>query len=254
MVLPVDKGELASGLYGDGRMAEPEAIINWLQHYFSIRKELAGKKVLITAGPTYEPIDPVRFIGNHSTGKMGIALAEACRDRGAAVTLIMGPSQQPMPANMEIVKVETAGEMHEAAISRFPATDIAVLCAAVADYRVANPAAEKIKKASANITLELERTPDILRSLGGLKKAHQIVIGFALETNNEKENAISKLRSKNADFIVLNSLNDKGAGFGHDTNKITIFDKAGMQYDFDIRSKKDIASDIINTIIKHSND
>jgi phosphopantothenoylcysteine decarboxylase/phosphopantothenate--cysteine ligase len=252
-ILPVDNGELASGLKGDGRMAEPEAIITYLHQFFAIQHQLLGKKVLITAGPTYEPIDPVRFIGNHSSGKMGIALAEACRDRGAEVTLIMGPTAQPLPGNMRVLNVKTAAEMYDAATALFPGTDIAVFSAAVADYKISNPATEKIKKTNDNLVLEFEKTQDILKTVGGLKKDHQVLVGFALETTNEKEHALGKLASKNADFIVLNSLRDEGAGFGHNTNKITIFDKAGRQYDFDTRSKKEIASDIINTIIQHTN-
>lgn len=252
-ILPVDNGDLASGLKGDGRMAEPEAIVSWLKNFFLIQHQLSGKKVLITAGPTYEPIDPVRFIGNHSSGKMGIALAEACRDRGADVTLVMGPTAQSIPGNMQVLNVTTAAEMYDATTALFPGTDIAVLCAAVTDYRVATPATEKIKKTSDTLILELEKTPDILKTVGGLKKNHQVLVGFALETNNEKEHAINKLNSKNADFMVLNSLRDEGAGFGHNTNKITIFDRGGNQYDFNTRSKKEIASDIINTIIQHPN-
>ena len=253
IILPVDNGELASGLIGDGRMAEPEAIIHSLDHFFLIQHQLKGKKVLITAGPTYEAIDPVRFIGNHSSGKMGIALAEVCRERGAEVTLVLGPTSQLIPKNMEVKQVLTADEMYEAATRIFPKYDIAILCAAVADYRVANPALEKIKKKEENLTLELEKTPDILKALGEIKKDNQFLVGFALETTNEKENAIKKLISKKADLIVLNSLKDAGAGFGFDTNKITIFDKEGNQYDFDTRSKKEIASDIINTIIHQIN-
>jgi phosphopantothenoylcysteine decarboxylase/phosphopantothenate--cysteine ligase len=252
-ILPVDNGELASGLKGEGRMAEPESIVAFLEHFFQRRHELSGKKVLITAGPTYESIDPVRFIGNHSSGKMGIALAEACRSRGAEVTLVMGPTTQPLPKNMQVFNVITAAEMYAATTELFIGADIAILCAAVADYRVAVPAVEKIKKTADTLTLTLEKTPDILKAVGTLKKAHQILVGFALETNNEKEHAINKLNNKNADLIVLNSLRDEGAGFGHNTNKITIFDRNGQQYDFSTRSKKEIASDIIDTIIQHTN-
>lgn len=252
-ILPVDNGDLASGLKGDGRMAEPEAIVTFVKNFFLIQNQLAGKKILITAGPTYEAIDPVRFIGNHSSGKMGIALAEAFRFRGAEVTLVMGPTTQTIPSNMQVYNVTTAEEMYDVTIALFPQADIAVMCAAVSDYRVLNPAKEKIKKTGDKITLEMEKTADILKALGGIKKEHQLLIGFALESNNEKEFALNKLKSKNADFIVLNSLNDKGAGFGHETNKITIFSRNGIQYDFETRSKKEIASDIINTVIKHSN-
>jgi phosphopantothenoylcysteine decarboxylase / phosphopantothenate---cysteine ligase len=249
-IIPVEKGELASGLFGDGRMAEPESIVAWLQNFFTGNQELKGKKVLVTAGPTYEAIDPVRFIGNHSSGKMGVAIAEELKSRGAAVTLVLGPSNIAVAADIELIKVKSAGEMYQACINRFDTSDIAVMSAAVADYTPVTVAEEKIKKNEGTFNIELTKTKDILKSLGEKKKAGQLLVGFALETNNEKEYALKKLQTKNADMIVLNSLNDTGAGFGHDTNKITIFDKAGGEYNFDTKSKKEVAKDIVNTIIK----
>ena len=249
-IIPVENGELASGLIGAGRMAEPEHIISWLETFFSGQQELKGKKVLVTAGPTYEAIDPVRFIGNHSSGKMGIAIAEELKSKGAVVTLVLGPSGVTVPENMEVIKVKSANEMYEACISRFEGIDIAVMSAAVADYTPVSTANEKIKKNENSFNIELTKTKDILNSLGEKKKANQLLVGFALETNNEKEYALNKLQKKNADMIVLNSLNDAGAGFGHDTNKITIFDKQGNEYKFDTKSKKEVAKDIVNTIIK----
>ena len=249
-IIPVENGELASGLIGAGRMAEPEHIISWLETFFSGQQELKGKKVLVTAGPTYEAIDPVRFIGNHSSGKMGIAIAEELKSKGAVVTLVLGPSGVTVPENMEVIKVKSANEMYEACISRFEGIDIAVMSAAVADYTPVSTANEKIKKNENSFNIELTKTKDILNSLGEKKKANQLLVGFALETNNEKEYALNKLQKKNADMIVLNSLNDAGAGFGHDTNKITIFDKQGNEYKFDTKSKKEVAKDIVNIIIK----
>ena len=251
-IIPVENGELASGLKGDGRMAEPENIIKWLEGFFLKSRELAGKKVMVTAGPTYEAIDPVRFIGNHSTGKMGIAIAKEFKSRGAEVTLIVGPVSQVLNGAFNTIKVTSAAEMYEACLKIFPEVDIVVMSAAVADYTITQPSNEKIKKDSGQLTIELKKTTDILKELGKNKKANQFLAGFALETNNEKEFALKKLHSKNADMIVLNSLNDEGAGFGHDTNKITIFDKAGKEYHFDTKSKTAIATDIVNTILKIS--
>lgn len=253
IILPVDNGELASGLYGDGRMAEPEVIIKQIALLFDKQYQLKGKKVIITAGPTYEAIDPVRFIGNHSSGKMGIAIAESCKSRGAEVTLVIGPTTQELPSSIKVVRVDTAAEMFDITTSLFPQHDIALLCAAVADYRVADPATEKIKKNGETLTLTLERTSDILKTLGDIKMQHQIVVGFALETNNEIENAQKKLADKKADFIVLNSLKDPNAGFGHDTNKVIVFEKGGKQYDIPAGSKKQVASDLIDTIITYKN-
>jgi phosphopantothenoylcysteine decarboxylase / phosphopantothenate---cysteine ligase len=249
-IIPVEKGELASGLVGDGRMAEPESIVNWLQVFFSEKPDLKDKKVLITAGPTYEAIDPVRFIGNHSSGKMGVAIAGEMRKRGAAVILVLGPSNVLVPEGIELIRVKSAAEMYDACISRFENTDIAVMSAAVADYTPAEIVSEKIKKNDGNFNIELTQTKDILKSLGEKKNSKQFLVGFALETNNEKEYALKKLQTKNADIIVLNSLNDAGAGFGHDTNKITIFDKQGKEYKFDTKPKSEVAKDIVNTIIQ----
>lgn len=248
-IIPVENGELASGLTGDGRMAEPETIIQWLHHFFLQQTDLAGKKALVTAGPTYEAIDPVRFISNHSTGKMGIAIAEEMSRRGAAVTLVLGPTAEHVAEGIKIVKVKSAEEMFNACINEFGACDIAVMSAAVADYTPVNTATEKIKKTENEFTIALTKTKDILKTLGQQKK-QQLLVGFALETNNEKEYALKKMHSKNADFIVLNSLNDAGAGFGHNTNKITIFDRQGNEHAFGIKTKKEVAADIVNTILK----
>ncbi len=249
-IIPVEKGELASGLIGEGRMAEPENIVHWLENFFLNKLVLKDKKVLVTAGPTYEAIDPVRFIGNHSSGKMGIAIAIEMQQRGADVTLVLGPSGIAVPSNIAVIKVRSANEMYEACLKIFEYSDIAVMSAAVADYTPVNTATEKIKKNDGSFNIELTKTKDILQSLGKIKKNGQFVTGFALETNNEKEYALKKLQAKNADMIVLNSLNDNGAGFGHDTNKITIFDRLGNEYNFDMKSKKEVAKDIVNTIIK----
>lgn len=248
--IPVDKGDLASGLHGEGRMAEPEAILKYITDNFFLTRPLSGKKALVTAGPTYEPIDPVRFIGNHSSGKMGVAIAKELHSRGAEVTLIMGPTQLDFSANgISLKKVTTADEMFNACNDIFDKTDIAVMAAAVADYSPATVANEKIKKAAEDFKVELIKTKDILKSLGEKKKTGQVLIGFALETNNEKENALQKLKRKNADMIVLNSLNDAGAGFGHNTNKITIFEKGGQEFNFDNKSKTEVAKDIVDTMI-----
>jgi len=249
-VIPVESGELASGLIGEGRMAEPESIVKWIEGFFLNTNELEGKKILITAGPTYEQIDPVRFIGNHSSGKMGIALAEEMKKRGADVTLVLGPSDIKVNGGVKLINVTSAAEMFNACEKAFASTDIAIMSAAVADYTPVTIATEKIKKTENDLAVPLTRTKDILKTLGAVKTKDQILVGFALETNNGKENALKKLQSKNADMIVLNSLQDAGAGFGHDTNKITIFDKTGKSYPFAIKSKKDVAIDIVNTIIQ----
>lgn len=254
IVIPVENGELASGLKGEGRMAEPETIVQFLSNHFNSSKQLAGKKVLITAGPTYEAIDPVRFIGNHSSGKMGIALAEEFIKRGAVVTLVCGPVSQTINAQINLIKVTSAAEMFDACVGIFKEVDIAVMSAAVADYTVSAPATEKIKKQGETLVVNLQKTKDILKTLGEKKRDNQLLIGFALETNNEKEHALNKLQSKNADMIVLNSLKDAGAGFGHDTNKITIFDKHAGEYHFDTKTKFAVAVDIVNTIIKYTNE
>ncbi len=250
-IIPVEKGDLASGLHGEGRMAEPEQILDFISTNFFLTRPLEGKKAIVTAGPTYEPIDPVRFIGNHSSGKMGIAIAKELNHRGAAVTLIMGPSQLEVSANgISLIRVQTAAEMYKASNDAFDNTDIAVMAAAVADYAPVATAKEKIKKQEDGLTVELAKTKDILKSLGERKKAGQVLVGFALETNNEKQYAMDKLQKKNADMIILNSLNDPGAGFGHDTNKITIFEKGGGEFNFATKSKQEVAKDIVDTIIR----
>lgn len=250
-IIPVEKGDLASGLHGDGRMAEPEQIVQYITANFFLTRPLAGKKAMVTAGPTYEPIDPVRFIGNHSSGKMGVSIAKELHDRGAEVTLIMGPSQLDFSANgISVIKVTTADEMFRACNEVFEKTDIAIMSAAVADYSPVTTAKEKIRKTEEKFMVELVKTKDILKSLGEKKKPGQVLVGFALETNNEKENALSKLKKKNADMIILNSLNDAGAGFGHDTNKITIFEKGGQEFSFATKSKTEVAKDIVDTIIR----
>ena len=249
-IIPVEKGELASGLYGDGRMAEPEQIIQFIKDNFFLSKTLSGKKALVTAGPTYEAIDPVRFIGNHSSGKMGIAIAKELYIRGAEVSLILGPVATNFSANgIKIIRVTSANEMYNACHEIFEQMDMAIMSAAVADYTPVAKAEQKIKKKDAEFNLELTKTKDILKSLGDKKKKGQILVGFALETTNEKQYALDKLVKKNADMIVLNSLNDEGAGFGHDTNKITIFQKEGKEIHFDTKSKEEVAKDIIETII-----
>lgn len=249
-IIPVEKGELASGLYGDGRMAEPETIISYLEDQFFSKGKLSGKKALVTAGPTYEPIDPVRFIGNHSSGKMGLAIAVELASRGASVDLVLGPSSLTVNhENIHVQQVSTAEQMYKACIEAFPAADIAVMSAAVADYTPAVVADQKIKKNGDNLVVELRKTRDILASLGEIKKEHQLLVGFALETYNEKENARGKLKAKNADMIVLNSLNDRGAGFGFDTNKISIFEKDGSETEYEQKSKQQVARDIVDRIV-----
>jgi len=254
-VIPVENGELASGLVGEGRMAEPEQILQFIQQRFFLTSPLAGKKVLVTAGPTYEPIDPVRFIGNHSSGKMGVAIATALYQRGADVTLVLGPVNPPVENGIRVIKVQTAAEMYAAAVETFPSCDLAIMSAAVADYTPVQTATEKLKKNPADgneggLTLELKKTKDILRKLGELKKEQQVLIGFALETSEGSDYAKGKLASKNADLVVLNSLQDAGAGFGGDTNKITIFGKNGEREQFPLRSKQEVANDILDTIIR----
>lgn len=253
IIIPVTHGELASGLVGEGRMAEPEEIVAFLGQYFqsSASKPLKGQKALVTAGPTYERLDPVRFIGNFSSGKMGIALAEALADKGASVTLVLGPSHlQTHHPFVETVKVESASDMYEACMNVFPQTTINVLAAAVADYRPEEVAAQKIKKQSGTLALSLTKTQDILASLGKIKTPNQLLIGFALETHDEYANAMKKLKEKNADMIVLNSLNDEGAGFGHDTNKITLVYQDGEHVTFPLQTKKEAAEAIVNHILE----
>ena len=253
-LLPVEHGELASGLIGPGRMAEPEAILTHLDHFFSDAASLKGVKALVTAGPTFERMDPVRFIGNFSTGKMGIALAEAFAAKGAEVTLVLGPTHLATSIpGINTINVESAREMYDACISAFGDMDIAVLSAAVADFRPAMMADKKIKKKDGDLTLTMVKNPDILASLGKIKSPTQTLMGFALETDSEETNALKKLKEKNADLIALNTLNDAGAGFGFDTNKITIYDRAGGVKSLPLQSKKDIAEAIVNYIIEIRN-
>ena len=233
-IIPVEKGELASGLHGDGRMAEPETIVQFLEDNFFSKKTLTGKKAFVSAGPTYEPIDPVRFIGNHSSGKMGIV-------GGPTVELTNG---------VRLVKVNTAEEMYDACIKAFKSSDIGVMAAAVADYTPVKKEKEKIKKNEKGILLELKQTKDILKTLGEQKKGRQVLVGFALETTDERKNALAKLKKKNADLIVLNSLNEKNVVFGSDMNKVTIFEKGGKEFQFETKAKQAVAKDIVDTIIQ----
>ena len=252
-VLPVNEGELASGLKGEGRMAEPEEIISYLEVFFSKYLSLRGLRALVTAGPTREAIDPVRFIGNPSTGTMGVTLAEELASRGAYVQLVIGPSEAKIPLSIGVTKVVSAIEMYEESLKYLSSSDIIIMAAAVSDYTPENPEKEKIKKTNDKLTLKLIKTKDILAEAGKLKTSRQTLVGFALETNNERENALTKLEKKNADLIVLNSLNDDGAGFGNSTNKIIIFDRRGNEFKFDKKTKKEVARDIINTIINYRN-
>ncbi len=241
-------GELASGLEGKGRMEEPENILNELDDYFS-GKHMAGKIVLITAGPTYEKIDPVRFVGNYSTGKMGFALAETCARQGAEVILITGPvSLKTTHRNIKRINVESAAEMYKMVIAKFPETDGAILCAAVADFTPIESYGIKLKRKGDNLQLNLKPTEDIAAAAGKIKKSEQFLVGFALENENEIENAKNKMERKNFDFIVLNSLQDQGSGFGFDTNKVSIIHRSGLQKDYELKSKLDVANDIVNEI------
>jgi phosphopantothenoylcysteine decarboxylase / phosphopantothenate---cysteine ligase len=250
-VLEVTHGSLASGLVGMGRMSEPEELYNIVQDLFNHQKDLQNTKVLVTAGPTYENIDPVRFIGNHSSGKMGIALAIELANRGAQVELILGPSSLKVNhKNVTVTRVQSAKQMYDASMAIFDGVDLAIMSAAVADYTPLVVANEKIKKQEGELTIQLTKTKDILHAIGHAKKIHQTVVGFALESINEKEYAIGKLTKKNADIIVLNSTKEDGAGFGYDTNKVTIFDKNGGEYNSALLSKTEIAKIIINHIIK----
>ncbi len=246
-LIPAAHGELASGLSGQGRMAEPENILDFLKKYWASPKELDRKKVLITAGPTQEAIDPVRFISNHSTGKMGYALAETALEKGAEVTLVSGPTQLNLHhPNLKIIHVKSAQEMYEATSAHFEDAHITIFSAAVADYTPMHTATQKIKKKEGedNLQIQLKRTIDIAQTLGKTKKNSQILVGFALETNNELENAKEKLKKKNFDLIVLNSLQDKGAGFGHDTNKVSILSRLGEFEEIPLKTKKEVASEI----------
>lgn len=250
-IVPAESGELASGLYGEGRMAEPEHIIDFIERDLRAQLPLSGKKILITAGPTYEAIDPVRFIGNHSSGKMGYDLAKAAADAGANVVLVSGPTHlQPAYPSIKTIRVQSAREMYEACRAEFDAVDVAIAAAAVADYRPKEVASQKIKKSEGEFNIVLEKTQDILAALGA-RKSHQLLIGFALETENELEHAKLKIAKKNLDLIVLNSLNDAGAGFGKSTNKVTFIDKDFNIQPMALKSKEAVAQDIIQKVIAH---
>ncbi|WP_264510319.1 bifunctional phosphopantothenoylcysteine decarboxylase/phosphopantothenate--cysteine ligase CoaBC [Flavobacterium sp. N1719] len=250
-MIPAESGELASGLSGEGRMAEPENIVAFIEKDIASQLPLRGKKILITAGPTYEPIDPVRFIGNHSTGKMGFDIADYAAQMGAEVTVVAGPTHlQPKHSNVHVQRVMTAEEMYEACMEIYPTCDVAICAAAVADYRPKQQAKEKIKKKEDNFTIELTKNKDILATLGAQKK-QQMLIGFALETENEIANAQLKIQKKNLDLIVLNSLRDSGAGFGTPTNKVTFINKANAIEPVELKSKEAVAQDIIDKVIQY---
>lgn len=251
-VIEPGTGFLASGLEGKGRMAEPSDIVVALENFFESKSDMAGKKVMITAGPTYEKIDPVRFIGNYSSGKMGFALAEECADRGAEVTLIAGPtSLKTVNGKIKRINVESAQQMYDAAVENSPSADVQILCAAVADYRPSVTADKKIKREkTGEMTLTLVPNPDIAAALGKIKRENQVNVGFALETNDEATNAKDKCARKNFDFIVMNSLKDKGAGFQVDTNKITIFTAGGDVMEYPLKTKKEVAADIVDAVVE----
>lgn len=250
VIIPAENGELASGLQGEGRMAEPENIISFLEKDLESKLPLKGKKIMVTAGPTYEAIDPVRFIGNHASGKMGFDIALKAAEKGAEVVLITGPTHLCLKhANVEIVSVVSADEMYEACFTHYDAVDVVIAAAAVADYKPKKVATHKIKKSEDTFSIELEKNKDILLSLGQNKK-NQFLIGFALETENEIENAKAKIIKKNLDYIVLNSLNDKGAGFGTPTNKVTFIDNEFNCFEQELKSKELVAEDIVNLIVK----
>lgn len=251
-IIEPETGELASGLVGKGRMEEPEKIMEVLRDFFASRQDLRGKKVLITAGPTYERIDPVRFIGNYSSGKMGFSLAEECASRGADVTIVSGPvSLSTSNHTIKVINVESAKEMLAACEEEFPSADVAIMCAAVADYAPAHPTDTKIKREHQEVpVIELVKNPDIAATLGSKKSDNQILVGFALETDHEFDNATEKLHRKNLDMIVLNSMRDTGAGFGTDTNKVTIF-TCDERKEYPLKSKREVAKDIVDAIISH---
>ncbi len=254
-VIEAGEGELASGLSGKGRMAEPQDIAEFVQQFFLSSQELAGRKALVTAGPTYEMIDPVRFIGNFSSGKMGFAIARELARRGAKVFLVSGPTALTTDEpNIELIRVTSAQEMYSHAQKIFPQVDMAILAAAVADYRPAEQAQTKIKKSDQDLVIHLVKNPDIAASLGKIKRSDQLLVGFALETDNELRNAREKIQKKNFDFIVLNSLRDKGAGFGVDTNKVTFVFPSGEQKAFPLKTKAQVAQDIVTQIVKITNE
>lgn len=253
IMIPAEKGELASGLVGEGRMAEPENIVDFLENDLALKLPLKNKRILITAGPTYESIDPVRFIGNHSSGKMGFDIANEAANKGAEVILISGPTHLNLQnSSIKLIRVKSAEQMYNACHEYYNEVDVAIAAAAVADYRPKNVANQKIKKKESTLFIELEKTKDILASLGELKK-HQFLIGFALETENEIEHAKQKIQKKNLDLIVLNSLNDEGAGFGQPTNKVTFISKNFDIEPKELKSKEEVAQDIINKVIQFYN-
>ena len=253
LLIPVANGELASGLFGEGRMAEPEQIVNFINQHFSTNQLLKNKKVLVTAGPTYEAIDPVRFIGNHSSGKMGYAIAEAFIKQGAQVTLVSGPTHLKINTFVELINVVSSQDMLNAVLCKQADADIIVMCAAVADYKPSVIVENKIKKKDEVWNLELEKTTDILQEIGKLKRANQFLVGFALETNDAETNAIQKLKSKNLDAVVLNKLNNQNKVFGSDENEITIIDASATKYKFEAKSKTAVANDIVSFIISKMN-
>lgn len=248
IIIPPEKGELASGLNGEGRLAEPEAIIKFIENNILSKQPLKGKNILITAGPTQEQIDPVRYISNHSSGKMGYAIAETCISLGATVTLISGPTSLTAHKSIKKINVLSADDMYNAVHENFQLCDICIMAAAIADYKIKDIATKKIKKLTDVLTLNLVKTKDILKSLGEVKTEQQILIGFALETDNEEANATKKLKDKNLDLIILNSLNDEEAGFQSDKNKITIIDKKLNKTSFNLKDKKEVAIDICQYI------
>lgn len=249
-IIPAEDGFLASGLIGKGRMAEPETILEEIKSFFEISDSMKGQKVLITAGPTYEAIDPVRFIGNHSTGKMGFALAEKCLARGAEVVLVTGPTQQTLQhKNLTRIDIKSAREMLAAAQTHFPSCNGGIFSAAVADYRPKEVADKKIKKNDEEMTISLVKNPDVLHTIGETKNENQWLVGFALETNDALENAAKKLKKKHLDLIVVNTLEDIGAGFGHDTNKITLLDVNNKTTKFELKSKKEVANNILDYLL-----
>lgn len=253
VIIPAESGELASGLVGEGRMAEPEHIVDFIKQDLQKHLPLLGKKVLVNAGPTYEAIDPVRFIGNRSSGKMGVAIADEFAAAGADVTLVLGPShQKPTQRNVKVIGVESAGDMLAACLPVFKEVGIAVLSAAVADYKPKTISSSKIKKKDSELSLDLVKTPDILETLGR-QKQQQVLVGFALETDNIIDYAKAKIQKKNLDLVVANSATEKGSGFGVDTNKITIIDKHNKLYNFELKSKQEVAKDIVTFIINYIN-
>lgn len=249
-IISPERGELASGLVGEGRLAEPENIVSFLTDFFKRSQPLLGKKVMITAGPTYEPIDPVRFIGNHSSGKMGFSIAKKAEELGAEVTLIAGPVALATPKNVTRIDIKTAKDLFETCKLEYKSQDIVIMAAAVADYTPKTISSTKIKKSDNDWSIDLQKTQDVLKWVGEHKQKEQFLVGFALETNNEVDNAKKKLIKKNLDFIVLNSLQDKGAGFKRNTNKITILRKDNKKVEFELKSKEDVALDILNQIIE----